>query len=64
MIALTLTSATRTSAYFAIAPFIGVLMSFIIFGQRITWWFVIASDIISGRSHENHFHTDSGKLER
>lgn len=64
MIALTLTFEARTSAYYAIAPFIGALMLFIIFGQRITGWFVVESDIISGRSHENHFLTDSGRLER
>ncbi len=34
--------AARTSAYYAVAPFIGVLMSFIIFGQEMTGWFVVA----------------------
>lgn len=54
--------AARTSAYYAIAPFIGVLMSFIIFGQRITGWFVIASVfMIAGVSltvleHSKHKH--------
>jgi len=34
--------AARTSAYYAIAPFIGVGLSFIVFGQAITASFIIA----------------------
>lgn len=34
--------AARTSAYYAIAPFIGVLLSIMIFGQRVTISFLIA----------------------
>jgi drug/metabolite transporter (DMT)-like permease len=35
--------AARTSAYYAIAPFIGALVSFVIFGQKMTGWFILAS---------------------
>jgi Permeases of the drug/metabolite transporter (DMT) superfamily len=38
--------AARTSAYYAVAPFIGVLLSIIIFGQDITPAFVIALTIM------------------
>lgn len=34
--------AARTSAYYAIAPFVGVLISIIIFGQPLTWSFLTA----------------------
>ena len=34
--------AARTSAYYAVAPFIGVLLSMTIFGQKMTMWFIIA----------------------
>lgn len=54
--------AARTSAYYAVAPFIGVLLSIIIFGQKMTSSFVIASAfMIAGASfaaveYHNHVH--------
>lgn len=54
--------AARTSAYYAVAPFIGVLLSIIIFGQNITTSFIIALAImISGAyfaavEQHNHIH--------
>ncbi|NLL76103.1 MAG: EamA family transporter [Clostridiales bacterium] len=38
--------AARTSAYYAFAPFIGVLLSFVIFGQTITVSFSVATVIM------------------
>ncbi len=35
--------AARTSAYYAVAPFIGALVSFVLFGQKMTGWFILAS---------------------
>jgi drug/metabolite transporter (DMT)-like permease len=35
--------AARTSAYYAVAPFIGVLLSILIFGQKLTGSFIAAS---------------------
>ncbi len=34
--------AARTSAYYAFAPFVGVALSFLVYGQRVTWGFVAA----------------------
>lgn len=54
--------AARTSAYYAVAPFIGVLLSFIIFGQHITLSFVIALVLmiiganLAGAEHHKHYH--------
>jgi len=55
--------AARTSAYYAIAPFIGVGLSFIVFGQAITTSFIIALVIMifgayfaAGEKHK-HLHT-------
>ena len=52
--------AARTSAYYAVAPFIGVLLSIIIFGQKITMFFVIALVIMIIGAYfaavENHKH--------
>jgi len=54
--------AARTSAYYAVAPFIGVLLSILIFGQQITISFIIAVVIMiigayfaSAELHK-HFH--------
>ncbi|MDD4095544.1 MAG: DMT family transporter, partial [Oscillospiraceae bacterium] len=35
--------AARTSAYYAVAPFVGAMMSFVIFREEMTGWFVLAS---------------------
>lgn len=54
--------AARTGAYYAVAPFIGVLLSIIIFGQQITISFIIALVImIAGAyfaavEHHRHVH--------
>lgn len=54
--------AARTSAYYAVAPFIGVLLSIIIFGQSITLPFVIALAIMvfgayfAAVEQHNHSH--------
>ena len=34
--------AARTSAYYAIAPFIGVVLSMLILGERPNWIFLVA----------------------
>jgi len=34
--------AARTSAYYAVAPFIGVALSIMVFGQKMNWTFIIA----------------------
>ncbi|KUO71507.1 MAG: hypothetical protein APF81_11055 [Desulfosporosinus sp. BRH_c37] len=54
--------AARTSAYYAVAPFTGVLLSITIFGQQITLSFVIALIIMiigayfGGVEHHKHLH--------
>jgi drug/metabolite transporter (DMT)-like permease len=54
--------AARTSAYYAAAPFIGVLLSIIIYGQQITLSFVIALVLMTigaffaGAEHHKHLH--------
>jgi drug/metabolite transporter (DMT)-like permease len=54
--------AARTSAYYAVAPFIGVLLSIIIFGQQITLSFVSALTLMiigayfAGAEHHQHKH--------
>lgn len=54
--------AARTSAYYAVAPFIGVLLSIIIFGQKMTWSFIIALTIMiigayfAAVEHHKHAH--------
>lgn len=54
--------AARTSAYYAVAPFIGVLLSIIIFGQQMTVSFIIAIVImiigayLAGVEHHKHIH--------
>lgn len=53
--------AARTSAYYAVAPFIGVGLSFVVFGQPITQAFVIALVIMVLGAYfaavEKHKHT-------
>lgn len=53
--------AARTSAYYAIAPFIGVLLSFVIFGQPLTMAFVMALILMLAGTYfaafERHGHT-------
>ncbi|MHB8076824.1 DMT family transporter [Desulfosporosinus fructosivorans] len=55
--------AARTSAYYAVAPFIGVLLSIIIFSQQITISFIIALTIMiigayfAGFEHHKHSHS-------
>jgi len=52
--------AARTSAYYAVAPFIGVLLSTIIFGQKFSLSFVIALAIMVAGAYfaavEQHKH--------
>ena len=54
--------AARTSAYYAVAPFIGVLLSIILYGQALTASFVIALTIMllgayfAAREHHKHVH--------
>jgi drug/metabolite transporter (DMT)-like permease len=54
--------AARTSAYYAVAPFIGVLLSIIIFSQQFTISFIIALVIMitgayfAGVEHHKHSH--------
>lgn len=52
--------AARTSAYYAVAPFIGVLLSIIIFGQQITLSFILALVIMAAGAYfagmEQHKH--------
>lgn len=54
--------AARTSAYYAVAPFIGVLLSIVIFRQQITISFIIALVImiigayLAGVEHHRHVH--------
>lgn len=55
--------AARTSAYYAAAPFIGVLLSIIIFGQQMQISFIVASIIMilgtyfAAAEHHRHLHT-------
>lgn len=55
--------AARTSAYYAAAPFIGVLLSIIIFGQQLQISFIVASIIMilgtyfAAAEHHRHLHT-------
>lgn len=39
--------AARTSAYYAIAPFIGVLLAVLVFGQQLSWAFAAASALMA-----------------
>jgi drug/metabolite transporter (DMT)-like permease len=54
--------AARTSAYYATAPFIGVLLSIIIFGQHISLTFIIALVLMitgayfAAAEHHKHLH--------
>lgn len=54
--------AARTSAYYAAAPFIGVILSIVMFGQKITLSFIIAMAIMSAGAflaaveHHKHVH--------
>ena len=52
--------AARTSAYYAVAPFIGVLFSVVIFGQRFTALFVLALGMMIAGAYfagaERHRH--------
>lgn len=52
--------AARTSAYYAVAPFIGVGLSFLLFRTPLTPWFLIAFLIMVAGSYlavsENHEH--------
>lgn len=34
--------ASKTSAYYAIAPFVGAFLAFIVHGERLTWVYFIA----------------------
>lgn len=53
--------AARTSAYYAVSPFIGVFLSFIIFGQDLTLSFSAAAFIMAAGAYlaafERHEHT-------
>ena len=57
--------AARTSAFYAVAPFIGVGLSFLIFGTELTLSFAAATAIMilgayfaaSGGHHHRHIHT-------
>lgn len=55
--------AARTSAYYAVAPFTGVLFSIVLFGQHITLSFIVALIIMiigayfGGVEHHKHPHT-------
>lgn len=55
--------AARTSAYYAVAPFIGVGLSFLMFNEAITWNFVIAAILMVFGTYyvavekHNHNHT-------
>ena len=54
--------AARTSAYYAVAPFIGVFLSILIFGQALTLSFVLALLIMvlgayfAAVEHHKHYH--------
>ena len=54
--------AARTSAYYAVAPFIGVVLSIVIFGQKITVSFIIAiftmiiGAYFAGVERHKHYH--------
>ena len=52
--------AARTSAYYAVAPFIGVLFSVVIFGQRFTATFILALGMMIAGAYfavaERHRH--------
>lgn len=58
--------AARTSAYYAFAPFIGVALAFIIFGQQITGSFVVAFAIMVFGTYysavEKHKHMHSHEV--
>ncbi|TCL55267.1 drug/metabolite transporter (DMT)-like permease [Kineothrix alysoides] len=53
--------AARTSAYYAVSPFIGVFLSFMIFGQDLTLSFSVAAVIMAAGAYlaafEKHEHT-------
>lgn len=59
--------AARTSAYYAVAPFIGLLLSIMIFGQQITTIFFIALVVmiagaycaVSERHKHSHIHEEA-----
>lgn len=38
--------AARTSAYYAFAPFVGATLSLLVYGQQITWGFIIALSLM------------------
>jgi hypothetical protein len=52
--------AARTSAYYAVAPFIGVLISVIVFGQKMNYSFLIALAVMIAGAYfaasERHLH--------
>lgn len=52
--------AARTSAYYAVAPFIGVALSIMVFGQKMNWTFVVALLIMIAGAYfaavEHHKH--------
>jgi len=58
--------AARTSAYYASAPFIGVLVSTLVFREDLTAQFLVAlvimviATIILARERHQHFHTHPG----
>jgi drug/metabolite transporter (DMT)-like permease len=58
--------AARTSAYYAVAPFAGVALAMILFGQQLTWLFAAAVVImLAGASlaaSERHRHAHSHPL--
>jgi hypothetical protein len=52
--------ASRTSAYYAFAPFIGVILSFIFFPQAVTLSFIVALIVMATGTYfaasERHIH--------
>ncbi len=55
--------ATRTSAYYALAPFVGVLLSFVLVGQTLSVSFIVAFVLMALGAYlavcekHNHMHT-------
>ena len=42
--------AAKTSAYYAVAPFVGALLSFVFLRERITWAYIVALIVMIGGS--------------
>lgn len=59
--------ATKTSAYYAVAPFVGAFLSFVLLGEKLTWAFFVALLIMvigtvfvvidTMVTHHDHQHT-------